>query len=537
MAQREFIRKRMLLSITVTLVVGFLLYLVLDEDSFLRAFFSPDTAGLPREGGVLAFLRDYGYWIFVVYVALISVILFLENRNPDRTIAWLLVLGLLPVAGLLFYWFVGPNFRYIADKRRLRLPKPPLASVMPPEKLDNPLVADTASLLYRSGGARLHPAGSVRILLDGEETYDAMLGAMREARQSILLETYILEADRTGHLFKDILTAKAAEGVRVCVIYDAVGGWRVGMQYVRALREAGVHIFAFLPVAFPMFRGANYRNHRKILVVDDTIGFVGGLNICDDCMGWNKKVGPWRDTHLMLRGGGVSALRSIFFKDLAVCGASHELQAELSRREPAPGDHGDSASRARSADPRMTDAIVQIAASGPDTAWDTVQKAYFSLIARATKRVWITTPYLIPGDTLMDALCMAALSGVDVRLLVPGKGDNAVISWATMNCFEELLRAGARIFLYREDSFVHGKTISCDGVVYSVGTANFDTRSLSINFEVQAFVYDNAIAAQGDAIFEKDLANSRELSFAEWSRRPIGRKIKESVGKLISPLA
>lgn len=532
----------MLLSVGVALGVGFLLYIFLDSSSFVRALLRPEDPAT-GSGGLLSFLRNYGYWIFVVYIALTAFILFLENRNPDRTLAWLLVLGLLPVVGLLFYWFVGPNFRYMADKRRFRLPKPPLGALMPPEQLGNSLVADTAALLYRCGGAKLHPKGGAQLLIDGEETYATMISAMDAARHSILLESYILANDRMGNRFKELLMRKAREGVKVCVIYDAVGSWRIGKQFVQDIRQAGGHIFAFLPVAFPMFRGANYRNHRKILVVDNQLGFLGGLNICDDCMGWNTQVGHWRDTHLMIRGGGVAVLRSIFFRDLVVCGAPPEVQAELSRvtHQPPGGSVADALPQnepsAASSGGFDRNVLLQIAASGPDTAWDTIQKAYFSIITRATKRVWITTPYMIPGDTLQSALCMAALSGVDVRVLLPGKGDHALVTWASMNCLEELLRAGARVFLYRRDGFVHSKTVSADGSVTAVGTANFDTRSLSINFEVQAFVYDEEFTDQAEAMFERDLANAEELTFSVWSRRSFAQRIKENIGKLISPLA
>ncbi|MDL2272275.1 cardiolipin synthase [Desulfovibrio sp. OttesenSCG-928-I05] len=540
MAQRKYMKRQMLLSVGVALGLGFLLYVLLDPDSFVRQMLDPENPA-KENGGLLSFVRNYGYWIFIVYIALTAFLLFLENRNPDRTLTWLLVLGLFPVAGLLFYWFVGPNFRYLADKRRFRLPKPPLGALIPPEQLKNSLVADTAALLYRSGGAKLQPKGGARLLIDGTQTYAAMIGAMEAARHSILLESYILADDGVGETFKELLMRKARDGVKVCVIYDAVGSWRIGKRYVRDIREAGGHIFAFLPVSFPMFRGANYRNHRKILVVDNLLGFLGGLNICDDCAGGNIKVGRWRDTHLMIRGGGVAVLRSIFFRDLAVCGAPPEVQAELSRVAQLP-PHESSAVmetflRGEEGEAFARNVLMQIAASGPDTAWDTIQKAFFSMITRATKRVWITTPYMIPGDTLLNALCMAALSGVDVRVLLPGKGDHALVTWASMNCLEELLRAGARVFLYSNDGFVHAKTVTADGSVTAVGTANFDTRSLSINFEVQAFVYDEELTSEAEAMFERDLANAVELTFAVWSRRSLVQRIKENIGKLISPLA
>ncbi len=524
--------RRVAATVFLALALGAFLYLLANPEFFLHdVFFGPQPLSLDL---VLTALAAYGYWIFVGYVILTALALFLETRNPDRTWAWLLVLGLLPVAGLILYWIVGPNFRYLADRRRFRLPKPRLHEAFPPQNQVVPLVTDLAGLLYRSAGAKLTGAEEALMLPDAGDAFARIKGCLAKARRSILLESYIIENDVLGREIRDILTERATAGVLVCVIYDAVGSWRMGGKYVQSLRAGGVHAFPFLPVSFPMFRGANYRNHRKIIVVDGEVAFMGGLNISDDCLGANPKLGSWRDTHLMLRGAAVDALRRIFLSDLGVCGAPRRLRRELRYLA------GRSSLAPVQADARAGAAgnvALQIVASGPDTPWDTIQKAYFSLVSRARERVWVTTPYLVPGNSLMEALATVALSGVDVRVMIPERADHRLVQWASLNCCEELLQAGVRVFLYRPDSFIHAKTITCDGAVMSVGSANFDTRSLNINFEVQAFMYDAELARQGEEAFARDMENARELSYNVWRRRSMPQKIRENIGKMISSLA
>ncbi len=529
MPVRRRIGRRVVISSLLFLALGLLLFLVFNPGFFLHElFWGPQP--LTREG-ILDALADYGYWIFVGYVLVTAVVLFLENRNPDRTLAWLLVLGLLPVVGLALYWVVGPNFRYHADKRRFRLGRSPRRGSLPPSLEQSPLASDLAGLLFYCAGAGLEEAEEITLLHDGETAFARIKAELAGAAHSILLESYIIKNDALGREIRDILAQRAKAGVLVCVIYDAVGSWRMGAGYLKPLRESGAHAFPFLPAAFPMFRGANYRNHRKIIVVDGRTAFMGGMNIGDEYLGLDPSMGFWRDMHMMLRGNAVRTLRRIFLRDLAVCGASRSLRRKVRLLLARQARGGPPCNEACGGIP------MQIAASGPNTPWDTIQKAYFSLVSRARKRVWLVSPYLVPGNTLMEALAMAALSGVDVRVLIPEKSDHRLVHWASLNCCEDLLRAGVRVFLYRPDRFIHSKAVTCDGVVMSVGSANFDTRSLNINFEIQAFIYDSALAGEGETAFLRDAADSRELSFAEWSKRPMAQKVRENIGKLFSSLA
>ena len=516
------------------LFVAFVLVLVLDKGSILHgmAFGTvPFTLG-----NIYASIREYGYWLFSLYLLVTAGALFLESRNPDRTLAWLLALALLPVLGIFFYWILGPKFRSFADKRRFRLPAPLKISKDFSIGEELPLVKDTVQLLYRTAGARLIAGRDLVHLDDGAKAFDRIRDRLRHARRGILLESYIIKNDRLGSEIKDILIERAQSGVLVCVLYDAVGSWHIGKDFLRELQEGGVHVHAFLPVAFPMFRGANYRNHRKILVVDGDVAFLGGMNIGEEYAGMSSRYTSWRDSHMELAGQGVLVLRGIFLNDLALCGVKEDF---LARAHAAthPSD-GSPEWHEGQAIPVVAEGEtpMQIIASGPDTPWDTIQKAYFSIITRAREKLWLTTPYVVPGGALLEALCMASLSGVDVRLLVPGKADSPLVHWANRDCFDELLRAGVRIFLYDPTGFVHAKTILCDGAILSVGSANLDARSLRINFEVQVFLYDRRLAAEAEATFTNDLRRSFELTFDAWRKRPKIEKVKESIGKLFSSL-
>lgn len=519
---------RGLLAVFVILVLLSVILLA-DSDSVLhKTLFGIEPLSWET---AMASLREYGYWLFSLYLVVTAAALFLESRNPDRTLAWLMALALLPVFGIVLYWIVGPNFRYLINKRRFRLPKPPSVPEDFATGEATPLVMDTMQLLYRTSGAKLVMGENVTPLYDGAKAFERILERLRNARSLILLESYIIKNDRLGNEIKDILIERAGSGVFVCVIYDAVGSWRLGKKFLRVLRDGGVHAYAFLPVAFPMFRGANYRNHRKILVIDGEYAYMGGMNIGDEYAGRDSRFTSWRDAHMELGGQGVDVLRNLFCSDLAICGPEAAILS-CAHSLPSTTDGGED--RAVERDGGGTP--LQIIASGPDTPWDTVQKAYFSVIARARETLWITTPYLVPGGALLEALCMSSLSGVDVRLLVPGKTNSILAHWASRDCFDELLRAGVRIFLYDPKGFVHSKTIVCDGTVLSLGSANLDVRSLRINFEVQAFLYDRDLAKGAEAAFESDMRKSFELTFNAWRKRPKLEKVKESIGKLFSSL-
>lgn len=467
-------------------------------------------------------IREYSSAFLWAYGLFIAGIIFLEEKNPDRTIAWLLVLILLPVLGFILYLFFGPDIRGRGYFRRLKRKKrrirqegtpPPAGSrgdvIGTPER-------KTALLLSKSARALLTTGNSVRMLLNGEETFSAIMDALSRAEKYIHMEYYSIANDSIGNTIREILIRKAREGVRVNVIFDSVGSWNLGARYVVSLKNAGVQVHSFLPVSFPRLRRElNFRNHRKIVVVDGTIGFMGGLNIGDMYITGDPGMGFWRDTHIELAGPSVSCLDDIFRADWAFCDKKN-----LPEHTPA-------------FSPEAGGAAVQIAASGPDNNWKSILQGYFSLITNARKSIWLCTPYFVPGESLATALTVAAMSGVDVRVMIPHKTDHALVYWASLSNVEDLLKAGVKVYRY-EKGFIHSKILIADGSSVSVGTANLDSRSLEINFEVQAFIYDASVSKDFIRAYETDMEESSQFRLHEWLRRPFSQMVLESAGRLWS---
>lgn len=276
---------------------------------------------------------------------------------------------------------------------------------------------------------------------------------------------------------------------------------------------------SFFPVLFPILsRELNYRNHRKIIVIDGKIGFVGGLNIGDEYLGKSPTLGFWRDTHLMIKGDAVFSLQQIFINDWFHVSKEHLSGDYLFNKQNYVGNK-----------------IVQITSSGPDSDWKSILQAYFTMISNAEKRVWITTPYLVPEESLKMALIASALSGVDVRIIIPNKPDHFFVYWASRDNIEELLEAGVKIYTYNK-GFIHAKIFLADGKVASLGTANLDIRSLEINFEVNAFIYDEKTVERLEEDFMNDISNSDEIFYEKFIKRGIGNRFLESLGRLVSPL-
>ena len=470
--------------------------------------------------------------LVALYVLGTGGVILLENKNPDRTLTWLLVLGLLPLVGLLLYFLVGPRFAAMPWFRRRT---PPAASPLtelaeaqgdllregPSEEVPSvePPYDRTVRLLLRNSRTPLLAHNDVTVLTDGDATFGAILGALRSAERFIHLEYFAIANDEIGNEIREILEERARAGVAVRVIYDGVGSWKLGKDYLDSLQEAGVEAHPFLPASFPMFRREfNYRNHRKIVVVDGHTGFVGGLNIGDMYLGRDPEMGHWRDTHLRLQGEGVSKLQEIFLRDWHFCSRSALEGADLFP----------------CVEERYPVRPLQIATSGPDSIWESILQGYFSLISGARRRIWITTPYLVPSPDIAGALKVAALSGLDVRIIIPGKADHKMVFWASRGNLDDLLGAGIRIYSY-QNGFIHSKIVLVDGEVASVGTANMDLRSLQINYEVQAFLYDRGVTERLEADFVQDLAHSREFTLEERRRRPLAERLKEALCRLLSP--
>jgi len=346
-----------------------------------------------------------------------------------------------------------------------------------------------------------------------------LIGCIERAKEHIHIEYFIIKDDQIGNEIRRLLIEKAKQGVKVRIIYDAVGSFRLSKYYIESLKKAGVEIYPFFPVAFPLFsRDLNYRNHRKIVVVDGVVGFVGGLNIGDEYLGKSDKFNFWRDTHLEIKGEAVYALQTIFLNDWnyvskqIIDGADFFPEHIIHKQ-----------------------ALMQVVASGPDSEWQAILQAFYKMMASATDKIWITTPYLVPEESLMMGLKTAALSGVDVRIIIPSQPDHFFVYWSSQSNIEALLEAGVKIYQYR-NGFIHSKIIIADRLSATVGTTNLDIRSLEINFEVNAFIYDVPTIIRLEEDFVRDLKECNEYSLEGFRKRKFRYKVLEALGRLVSPL-
>ncbi len=474
--------------------------------------------------------------VFVIlYILTVTSVVFsvvMENRNPVRTLAWITVLVLLPFIGVIFYFFFGVNYRkikmfsmkglgdmkwlqYMSEDQKQRIKKNELL-----KKGEMEDVRKLMTLLLSNSKALLTLHNRVEILNDGEETFPALFEAIAKAKKFIHLEYYIIEDGDLANKLQYMLIEKAKAGVEIRIIYDDVGCWDLSRSFIREMQKVGIQIYPFLPVRFhKVMNKANYRNHRKIAVIDGEVAFVGGLNIADRYLAGVPGIGIWRDTHLKVEGEAVSALQVVFLIDWYF--VRQELL--LNKDEYMPYKKGEG------------NMIIQTVSSGPDSDWASIQQAYFTLINMAKEYVYISTPYFMPGETTLNSLKTAAMSGVDVRILLPYKSDSLLTYWCSRSYVEELLEAGVKVHWY-EKGINHSKLIIVDGMVASVGTANMDIRSFEQNFEVSLIIYDQHVAKSLASFFVEDMKWSKEVDMTNWKFRPKRDKVRESVARLFAPL-
>ncbi len=468
--------------------------------------------------------------VITLAVYLVGLIIFFENRSPHRTLYWLVVLAFLPVIGLLFYLFFGRSssrYKFFWKMNHADIPqvKQKLETARGATEL---LRDDCISLTDKKRLSRIISAISptyvtlnnrCRVLKNGTEKFEAVFAAIERARHHIHLEYFIVKNDEIGNELKKRLIAKARQGVKVRFLYDGLGSRKLGKQYLNELKGAGVQCAAFMPLTLPVPNTwVNYRNHRKILLVDGRIGFLGGLNIGDEYIDGGDRFSFWRDTHLEIQGDSLDILQGVFISDWQFTTGERIEEKEFFPERNSLGNQP-----------------VQIAASGPDGNWEAIHHAYFTAIATARENIFITTPYLVLDDSIATALKAAALGGVDVKIVFPGKPDHRIVYWASRSYFTELLRAGVEIYQYQK-GFVHAKTLAVDSQVAVIGTANMDMRSFYYSFEINAFIYDETIARQMEDLFRLDMEHSIKVDLDEFAKRPLYAKFKESGARLLSPL-
>lgn len=460
-------------------------------------------------------------WQVIAVLAVIHVIM--DNRQPAKTMAWALVIWFVPVVGLIFYLFFGINTRkerYVSERSMNLLTKRSMLEFSEQQNLrlperQKPLI----DLFVNQNLALPFKDNQVEIYTSGYEFFPALLAAIHEAKSHIHLDMYIFAEDALGYLISDALIAKAREGVEVRVIYDDVGCWNVSHGFFERMREEGIEVVSFLPVRFPSFTSkVNYRNHRKIIVIDGRMGFIGGMNIA---LRYVKGTDghAWRDTMLKVTGGAVAALQRAFLVDWYFVD-----RTLLSDRKFYP--HAE----------LENDCLAQVVTSGPVTPYPEIMQGFVRIIMGARRYLYLETPYFLPNDPVLFALKTAALAGVDVRVICPRYSDARFVEWASRSYLREAAEAGVKVFLY-EVGFLHSKLMVCDDAIATCGSTNLDFRSFENNFEANIFFYDEGIALRMKRLFLTDAAQAVPLEEVPGRmRRGFLVRLWESVTRMLSPL-
>ena len=464
------------------------------------------------------------YLVQVVIVVITAVVLLMENRQPSKTMAWLLVLGFLPVVGVLLFIFFGKDARkekYINQHSLDLLSRQSMANFAEQTNLEIPEKhIELVRQFSNQKVAMPFAYNDVEVYAEGYDFFAALLKEIRKAKRHIHLVTYIFDDDALGRLVADSLIDMARRGVTVRVIYDDVGCWKVKDRFFARMRAEGVQVHAFMPVRFPALTSkVNYRNHRKICVVDGKVGFVGGMNIALRYIKGEKKR-YWRDTHLRIEGGAVCGLQTAFLTDWFF--VDQKLVAD------------------ESCYPKISPlgknlCLTQIVTSDPTSQWPELMQGFVRILLEAKKYVYIETPYFLPTEPVTFALRASALAGVDVRVVVPRKGDSKMVTWASRSFLEDVIDAGVKFYLYQK-GFNHSKLLVCDDNLCSCGSANIDFRSFENNFEANAFIYDKKTVATVKKVFDDDLAHSVMLDMNRFRRRPFFERLWESLLRVIAPL-
>lgn len=470
--------------------------------------------------------------IYTISFLIALAIIFLERKNPSASLAWIMVLFMVPGLGILLYLFLSQN---ISRKRIFNLTNYEnyVLSGALQEQIDSvrnkdyPFIKKEAKkwqdmiLMHQTYSKSFFTQDNrLSILTDGNHKFESLLSDIQAASHTINIMYFIIKNDMVGQNLIEALTQKAKEGIEVRLLIDAMGSRQISERHLINFKNAGGKYAFFFPPKFKYLNlKLNYRNHRKLVIIDGKIGYLGGFNVGNEYIGLKKKFGYWRDTHLRLTGSCVQDMNARFILDWRF--ASKEeliLSTAYCNEVLGSGETG-----------------IQIVASGPDSRRTEVKQGYLKMISSAKKNIYIQTPYFVPDASIIESLKNAIFSGVDVRIMIPNKPDHMFVYWATYSYVGILLDAGARIFIYN-NGFLHAKNICVDSEVASVGSANFDMRSFYLNFEVNAFIYDSEEVYKLESIFESDMAYCEELTKQKYRNRPLIIRFKESISRLLSDL-
>ena len=469
--------------------------------------------------------------IFANIVAAIAAII-LERRNPAASAAWVTVIFMLPVAGIVLFFLLSQN---ISARKLYNLSE--FEEMKIDSSLENQineikngtyrfsteegkLWQDMIHLNQLYGRAYYSQNNSVEFITDGRQMFDTMMQDIMSARETINIMFFIVKNDETGRQFIDALTQKAREGVEVRLLLDSMGSRQINDRVLRDFLDAGGKRAYFFPRKLNLVNfDFNYRNHRKLAVIDGIIGYTGGFNIAREYLGLKKKFGYWRDTHIRITGQSVQDINARFILDWRTASKEKIVLSEAFYSGViSEGNTG-----------------IQIVSSGPDSVKEEVKRSLMKMITSAERSIYVQTPYFVPDDSILESLKMAAQCGVDVRVMIPCIPDHPLVYWATYSYAGELVKSGGRVFIY-ENGFLHSKTMVVDGEVGTVGSANFDRRSFSLNFESNAFIYDKKEAQTMERIFCEDLKECKELTISLYENRSRTIKVKEVAARLLSDL-
>ncbi|SFU72894.1 cardiolipin synthase [Clostridium sp. DSM 8431] len=456
--------------------------------------------------------------------------IFKEKRSANSIVAWSLIFYLIPVLGLVLFMFIGRKINQSSmygirqsDRNMYKKFKEEYEkrNILESNNVDKENI-DMVNSLENMSYSPYREGNKITVFNDGKELFNDMIEHLKTAKKSINIQFYIFKRDELGSSILDVLKDKAREGVEVKFLYDSLGCRELSKKKLRDVEEAGVKIAEFFPSHIKPFNiNMNHRNHRKIVIIDNEISYVGGFNVGDEYLGKNKRFGYWRDTHIRINGYATVDLNLRFLADWKYASKENvDLSKEIILSDKEKGGEG-----------------VQIISSVPNAKdLHEIKLTYVKMIQKSKKYVYIQTPYLVLDNSVNDSLKLAALSGVDVRIMIPGKGDHPFVYWVNLSYASELLKYGIKVYHYDKNSFLHSKMVLIDDSITSIGTANMDIRSFELNFEVNALIYSKEIAKKQRKAFEEDIKKSTELTLEEYNSRSRMVKIKEGVSELFSSL-
>ncbi|MGI6731529.1 MAG: cardiolipin synthase [Anaerovoracaceae bacterium] len=470
--------------------------------------------------------------LYLINFMIALTIIFLERKNPSSTLAWIMILLFIPVLGIVFYLLFSQRVSRLKISRLNKYEKAAISASLHEQiesMKENKYNFKNPEAKQWQGMINMHQThaysyftqnNKLSFLTDGARKFDRLFQDISNAKETINIMYFIIKDDALGRRLLNALAEKAKEGVQVRLLIDALGGRQISHKKLKILKEAGgQYAFFFEPKLKILNMRLNYRNHRKLVIIDNEIGYLGGFNVGNEYIGKSKKFGYWRDTHLRIQGASVLDMNARFILDWRFTTGEDLVLSQIYYYKPA----------------KVGTTGVQIVSSGPESEREEIKQGYLKMISSAKKNIYIQTPYFVPDQSILECLKMAVLSGVDVRIMIPCKPDHMFVYWATYYYAGILIDVGAKIYIYN-NGFLHAKTMCVDGEVASVGSANFDIRSFRLNYESNAFIYDSNEVYKLEAIFEADMTSSHELTKELYDKRSLIIRIKESLFRLLSDL-